>query len=64
MTIFERLAEKNGISLYAEKVNALVRKKYSISDELAIQRQRETKPKEFQEYYDFVEKCKIEAKEN
>lgn len=61
MTI-DQLAEKNGISLYPEKVNALVRLRYSIADELAIQRQRDTKPEEFQIYYDYVEWCKEEAK--
>lgn len=64
MSIIDKLAELNGISLYAEKVNMLVREKYSVSDELAIQRQRDTKPEEFQAYYDFVEECKEKAKAN
>jgi len=62
MTKLEILAEKNGVSLYAEKVNALIRNRYSVSDELAIQRQRDTKPDEFQAYYDYVEECKQTAK--
>lgn len=59
---FDKLAEKNGVSIYAQKVNKLVRERYSIADELAIQRQRETKPEEFQAYYDYVEWCKEEAR--
>ena len=36
----------------------LIRERYSIDDELAIQRQRLEKPDEFQEYFNFVENCK------
>lgn len=35
-----------------------IREKYSIDDELAILRQRDTKPEEFQEYFEFVENIK------
>ena len=48
--------------LYPETVDGLIRRKYSQSDELAIQRQRDTKPEKFQEYYDYCEECKKEAK--
>lgn len=44
-------------------IEKLIRRKYSLSDELAIQRQRDTKPEEFKEYFDYVETCKIEAKQ-
>ena len=47
---------------YGEKVNDLIRSKYSLSEELAILRQRDTKPAEFAEYNSFVENCKIKAK--
>ena len=46
---------------YAEKVVSLIRQRYSIDDEFAIQRQRETKPDEWQEYFDYCEWCKNEA---
>ena len=39
-----------------------IREVYSVDDEIAILRQRDSKPEEFQEYYDFVEQCKAEAK--
>lgn len=44
------------------KVIALIRERYSMDDELSIQRQKETKPGEFQEYFDFVEACKLQIK--
>lgn len=47
---------------YDEKVNNLIREKYSESNELAIIRQKDTKPAEFKEYYDFCEDCKLKIK--
>ena len=47
---------------YENKVVALIRKKYNVNQELAILRQRDTKPLEYQEYYDYVEQCKAEVK--
>ena len=47
---------------YENKVVALIRQKYNVNQELAILRQRDTKPIEYQEYYDYVEQCKAEAK--
>lgn len=48
---------------YEEKVVSLIREKYSVDDELAIQRQRDTKLEEFQAYFDYCEECKQRAKE-
>lgn len=48
---------------YSEKVVSLIREKYSLDEELAIQRQRDTKPEEFQEYFNYCEECKAKAKE-
>jgi hypothetical protein len=42
---------------------ALIRERYSIDDELAIQRQRDINVIEWQEYFDFVEACKVKVKE-
>ena len=47
---------------YDEKVIALIREKYSLDEELAIQRQRDTKPQEFEEYFTYCENCKLRAK--
>ena len=47
---------------YENKIVALIRQKYNVNQELAILRQREVKPQEYQEYYDYVERCKAEVK--
>ena len=47
---------------YEELVASMVRKKYTVSQELSILRQQSKKPTEFEEYSDYVEKCKAEAK--
>ena len=47
---------------YVAKVVELIRQRYSINDEFAILRQRDTKPTEFAEYNAYVEECKAEAK--
>lgn len=57
----EEIAE---LELVAEKPNrkeiiiSAIREKYSIDDEIAILRQRDTKPDEFEEYFNFVEGVK------
>lgn len=48
---------------YNERVNELIRERYSLSEELAILRQRDTKPEEFVEYNAFAEECKAKARE-
>ena len=48
---------------YDQLVSDLIRAKYTIDQEIAINRQRDTKPEEFQEYFDFCEQCKIKARE-
>jgi hypothetical protein len=47
---------------YETKIVSLIRKKYSINQELAILRQRDTKPTEFEEYNEYVEQCKRQVK--
>jgi hypothetical protein len=51
------------VPTYEEKVVELMREKYSMDDELAILRQRDSKPDEFAEYNDYCEECKRKAKE-
>lgn len=48
---------------YEERVVELIRLRYSIDAELAIQRQRDSKPEEFAEYNAYCEECKQQAKE-
>lgn len=47
---------------YPNLVENKIRTRYSVSAELAILRQRDTKPEEFAEYNAFCELCKAEAK--
>lgn len=55
-------AEKCRQQKYEAYIDAKIRERYSISEELAIQRQRDSKPDEFNEYYEYCEKCKKEVK--
>lgn len=47
---------------YKDTVISAIREKYSVDDEIAILRQRDTKPEEFLEYFSFVEGVKTAAK--
>ena len=49
---------------YEQRVVGRIREKYSVDDELAILRQRDTKPDEFAEYNAFVENIKAEERGN
>lgn len=64
-----RLAKKNRETdpesfgqLYESLVISKIRKQYTVNQELAILRQRDSKPEEFAEYDAFVEQCKAEVK--
>lgn len=48
--------------LYANLVSKLIRERYSVDDEMAILRQKETKPEEYADYNAFCEECKKKAK--
>lgn len=50
------------IKNYPNRVSELIRKRYSINDELAILRQRDEKQSEYQEYFAYCEECKSNAK--
>ena len=47
---------------YPQLVENKIRTKYSVSAELAILRQRDTKPEEFAEYNAYCEQCKVQAR--
>lgn len=57
------LTENQVIIPYKDRVVLRIREKYSLDDELAILRQRDTKPQEFEEYNSYVEKIKREEGE-
>ena len=48
--------------LYPNMVSKLIRERYSIDDEMAILRQRDEKPDEYQTYFAFCEECKAKAR--
>ena len=58
------LAKKNGTQarLYPQLVEELIGEKYSIGAQIAIIRQKDEKPEEYQEFFDYAEYCKIMAK--
>ena len=47
---------------YENAVNTLIREKYTLSQELAILRQRDSKPEEYAAYNEYCETCKAQAK--
>ena len=50
------------VPTYGQRVQQSIRERYSVDDELAILRQRDTKPDEFAAYYEYAEQCKAQAK--
>lgn len=65
MTKFEKLMfEKAGVldKVYGQEVSRLIRERYSLDEELALGRQRDSKPEEWAEFNAYCEECKAEAK--
>ncbi len=58
------LMQKNGVAdaYYGDRVNALVRERYSLSEELSLLRRREETPEAFAAYTAYVEACKTKAR--
>lgn len=48
--------------LYESLIIRKIRKRYTVNQELAILRQRDSKPEEFAAYNEYVERCKAEVK--
>ncbi|MEE1288477.1 MAG: hypothetical protein UHK44_07755 [Bacteroidaceae bacterium] len=48
---------------YKQRIVELIRERYSLDDEIAILRQRDSKPEEFAEYDAYVEQCKNKARQ-
>lgn len=53
---------KSWEALYENLIIGKIRQRYTVNQELAILRQRDTKPEEFTAYNEYVERCKAEAK--
>jgi hypothetical protein len=67
---FLNLAKKNKTvdaaswtQLYESEVARRIRARYDVNQELAILRQRDTKPDEFAAYNTYVEECKAAVKQ-
>lgn len=56
-------AEREAAAAYGARVDALIRERYPLRDELAVMRQRDSKPAEFAAYDAYAEECKARAKE-
>lgn len=54
-------AEIGKDTLYKNRIIELIKERYSTDDEIAILRQRDVKPEEFDEYNAYVESCKQTA---
>ena len=48
---------------YDELVEQLIRERYTLGQEIARLRQKDTKPEEFAEYDSYAEQCKARAKQ-
>lgn len=69
MKLYNRLSRRNREkdpasweTLYEAVIVRKIRERYTVSQELAILRQRDTKPEEFAAYNAYVESCKAAAK--
>lgn len=60
----EETASEEYVPTYEERVVELIRERYSIDDEIAILRQKDTKADEFDAWYAYCEQCKQEARNN
>lgn len=59
------LAKKNGTinRIKSQMVDAKIRERYSISEQIAILRQKDEKPYEYSNFYQYAEMCKAEVQE-
>lgn len=63
VVLLREMTEEEKNKYCEELIISKIRQRYNINQELAILRQRDTKPEEYQEYFDYIEQCKKEVKE-
>ena len=63
VVILRELTEEEKRIDYENKIVSEIRKRYTLNKELAILRQRDSKPEEFAEYNEYVEICKFKIKQ-
>lgn len=59
----DEIPQTTNTKAYEEKVDSLIRGRYSLSEELGILRQKDVKKAEYDAYFAYCEQCKAEAKE-
>lgn len=59
----DEIPQTTNTKAYEEKVDSLIRGRYSLSEELGILRQKDVKKAEYDAYFAYCEQCKSEAKE-
>lgn len=59
----DEIPQTTNTKAYEEKVDSLIRNRYSLSEELGILRQKDVKKAEYDVYFAYCEQCKAEAKE-
>ena len=60
----KKLSRANGVlhTEYERLIAKKIRRRYSVSDELSLHRQKEKKPEEYAEMCAYIESCIAEAK--
>ena len=59
----DEIPQTTNTKAYEDKVDSLIRGRYSLSEELGILRQKDVKKAEYDAYFAYCEQCKAEAKE-
>ena len=59
----EQEQEQKGMTI-AEEIAAVIDAKYSIDTQIAIIRQKDTKPEDYEEFFNFAEEVKRKVKES
>lgn len=59
----DEIPQTTNTKAYEDKVDSLIRSRYSLSEELGILRQKDVKKAEYDAYFAYCEQCKAEARE-
>lgn len=59
----DEIPQTTNTKAYEDKVDSLIRGRYSLSEELGILRQKDVKKSEYDAYFAYCEQCKADAKE-
>lgn len=59
----DEIPQTTNTKAYEDKVDSLIRNRYSLSEELGTLRQKDVKKAEYDAYFAYCEQCKAEARE-